>query len=61
MPPPTERRAIRVRAGLTLRDVASVTGVDPVSVLRWERGATPRERHAVAYRQLLIDLDQATS
>ncbi len=60
LPPPGERRNIRQRAGLTLRQVAEAVGVDAVSVMRWEQGSTPRPSRAPAYKQLLIDLDRAT-
>lgn len=59
LPRPAERRRIRQAARLTYRDMASVLGVDPMTVLRWERGVTPRPEHAVYYRRLLDALETA--
>jgi DNA-binding XRE family transcriptional regulator len=60
LPTPANRRRIRQRAGLSLRQMAGQLGVTPMSVLRWERGeATPKLDHATAYRQLLEDLEEA--
>lgn len=60
LPSPANRRRIRQRAGLSLRQVAEPLGVTPMTVLRWERAeAVPKLDHAVAYRQLLEDLEEA--
>jgi DNA-binding transcriptional regulator YiaG len=56
LPSITSRRRIRVDAGLSLREVASALNVHPMTVLRWERGATPRREHAASYRRLLDEL-----
>ncbi|WP_432104867.1 helix-turn-helix domain-containing protein [Streptomyces sp. bgisy091] len=58
LPEPTERRALRVDAGLTLQEIANVIGnVTPQAVGHWERGLrSPREplrsRYAAALRAL---------
>jgi transcriptional regulator with XRE-family HTH domain len=57
LPPPSERRAIRLQAGLSLRDIGDALGVSHVAVSRWEGGATPRETRA-AYAQLLEELQR---
>ncbi len=61
LPAPAQRRAIRIGAGATLRDVAGELRVTPMTILRWERGdADPRRPHATAYRRLLDALRAAT-
>jgi DNA-binding transcriptional regulator YiaG len=60
LPPPRERRAIRVKARATLQDVGDELGVTANSVSRWERGDEPRPRLAIRYRQLLDALRAAT-
>lgn len=63
LPTAAERRAIRIGAGATLRDIAhevqKVSGI-PVSipaVQRWESGAERiRREHKLAYRRVLDDL-----
>lgn len=45
---------------MSLRAMAAELGVTPMTVQRWESGAAmPRLEHAVAYRRLLDELDQA--
>lgn len=62
LPVPSERKQIRLRAGLSTRDVATALGVDAMSVNRWENGTVrPRLEHAIAYRELLDALKRATS
>lgn len=62
LPSPAMRRTIRRGAGVSLAEVASELGVATVTVLRWERGTSvPRREHAIAYRQLLDALREATS
>lgn len=57
LPPPPERRAIRVAAGATLRDVATALKVSVMTISRWERGvAEPWPRHHAAYLCLLAAL-----
>ena len=60
LPPPVERKRIRTAAGVTLREMASVLDVTPMTVLRWERGEVrPASGHALAYRELLDGLKGA--
>lgn len=57
LPPPAERRAIRLAAGATLEDVARALRVHAMTVSRWERGvAEPWPRHHAAYLCLLAAL-----
>lgn len=59
LPSPKERRRIRRDAGLTLKDVGEVLGVNEMTVSRWERGkAKPRGAVATTYRQLLDQLEE---
>lgn len=61
LPPVAMRRSIRRRANASLRDMADVLHVSPMTVLRWEQGTTePRLQNAAAYRQLLDALHEAT-
>ncbi len=61
LPSPARRRSIRVSAGVSLRDVAAALGVNPMTVLRWERGdVEPRRNSAIRYRQLLDRIAAAT-
>jgi DNA-binding transcriptional regulator YiaG len=61
LPPAADRRRIREAAGLTFRDIARFLDVNPMTVIRWEEGNTPRRAHAIRYRQLLDALEEATS
>jgi transcriptional regulator with XRE-family HTH domain len=61
LPRPSERRRIREKAGLSLREIGAALGVDAVTVLRWERGAQPRRDRALAYRELLDALEAAVA
>jgi transcriptional regulator with XRE-family HTH domain len=57
LPPPAQRRAIRLRAGATLTDVGDELGVSAVAVSRWESGTrSPRRDLAQRYAVLLADL-----
>lgn len=60
LPDAVDRRRIRERAGLSLREIGEALGVDPVTVLRWERGVQPTRSHAIAYRELLDAIAEAT-
>ncbi len=53
-----EARALRLEAGLSLREVARAVGAgSPATVFRWESGQrTPRGGPAAAYGQLLDEL-----
>jgi DNA-binding transcriptional regulator YiaG len=57
LPSPAERRRIRERARVSLRDMAAAVGVTHASIRNWEAGATPRE-HRAAYARLLEELDR---
>jgi DNA-binding transcriptional regulator YiaG len=59
LPPPAERKEIRERAGVSLRDLALVLGVSHAAVRGWEQGATPREQRA-AYADVLAELKRAS-
>jgi DNA-binding transcriptional regulator YiaG len=62
LPPPDERRKIRVAAGVSFAEVGAELGVSATAVMRWERGtSTPRRDRAVAYRRLLDELQKATA
>lgn len=62
LPPPAERSRIRRTARATLRDIATELAVSPATVWRWEQGvAEPRLDHAIAYRQLLDQIQAATA
>lgn len=57
LPPPADRRAIRLAAGATLRQIGEALRVDAMTVSRWERGLTePWPRHRAAYLCLLAAL-----
>lgn len=61
LPPPTARRRIRERAGVSLRDAAAALGVHAMTVHRWETSAEPNREHAIAYRRLLEALEEAVA
>ena len=62
LPSPSLRRAIRLSAGVSLREVGEELGVTAMTILRWERGdADPRRDRAIAYRLLLDALQDAAS
>lgn len=57
LPPPPARRALRVAAGLTLQDVATVVGVTRQAVAMWETGGrNPSGEARAAYARVLADL-----
>jgi transcriptional regulator with XRE-family HTH domain len=57
LPPPDERRQIRERADVSLRDVAAAVGVSHAAVFAWEQGSRPRDpEHLQAYARLLREL-----
>ena len=43
LPPPARRREIRQLAGATLRDLASVVGVSPMTIARFARSFIARQ------------------
>jgi len=53
-----EARELRIRAGLSLANVARDLGVSPSSVYYWEYGRVPRGKAAVRYAHLLFALEQ---
>lgn len=60
LPTPLVRRATRESAGLSIRQAAGALGVAPMTVLRWEQGASvPRPDHAIRYRRFLDVLEEA--
>jgi DNA-binding XRE family transcriptional regulator len=61
LPPPSVRQRIRRKARVSLRMMGAQLGVTPMTVLRWEHGdAEPRLAHAIAYRRLLDELQDAS-
>jgi DNA-binding XRE family transcriptional regulator len=57
LPPAKERRRIRERAGVSLRQAGAAVGVSWMAIVRWEEGSQPRNpEHAVAYGRLLEEL-----
>lgn len=61
LPPPAERQAIRLKAGVPQDRMARELDVHRVTFLRWERGdRNPRREHLDAYARLLHELDEAT-
>ena len=57
LPPPRRRRAIRVRAGVSLEEVGELVGVSGEAVRLWETGQrTPSEAHRDDYLDVLADL-----
>lgn len=54
LPPPAERRAIRIASGVTQEDIAGEVGRTRAAVSRWESGErAPRGADLVAYAELL--------
>jgi DNA-binding transcriptional regulator YiaG len=54
LPPPVERRRIRVRADLSQGDIADALGVDWSAVSRWEAGLRePTGQNLLGYADLL--------
>jgi DNA-binding transcriptional regulator YiaG len=57
LPSPTERRRLRVDAGLTVAQLATAIGVAPASVSAWEAGErAPQGVHRSAYAEALETL-----
>ena len=58
LPSPSERRRLRVDAGLTVAQLATAIGVAPASVSAWEAGErVPQGIHRAAYAQALETLE----
>jgi transcriptional regulator with XRE-family HTH domain len=54
LPSPDERRALRLGAGASLRDVGDVCGVSGQAAYQWERGVfQPRGQHLTLYAACL--------
>lgn len=54
LPPPPLRRVIRLRAGLTQKDLAGAIGTTRATIARWELGTrTPRGKLLLAYVTVL--------
>ena len=54
-------RAVRVNAGLSLREVAQAVGVTPSAVFYWEQGKNvPRGEPAIRYARVLLELEKAS-
>ncbi len=54
LPPPAERRRIRLEAGVTQQELAAALGASRVSISRWEKGARlPRGDSALRYSRAL--------
>ncbi|MFI6469007.1 helix-turn-helix domain-containing protein [Streptomyces sp. NPDC050516] len=50
-------RLARIKARLSLSEIAELCGVDPSTIWRWERGKrVPRGEPALRYGQVLDDL-----
>ena len=61
LPEPEERQRIRMRAGLSLQQIADALDVHVTSVWNWERGEDgPGRGNAIRYGELLQQLDEAT-
>ncbi len=61
LPPPDQRKAIRMAYGVSQNDVASVLGVSRLTVSMWERGETdPKPEHARKYSELLEQMKRDT-
>jgi DNA-binding transcriptional regulator YiaG len=60
LPSPAKARAIREAAGVSQTRMAQELGRAPLTIHRWETGATvPTGEQRIAYARLLRDLDQA--
>jgi DNA-binding transcriptional regulator YiaG len=61
LPLPEERRLIRERAGVSLRELGGAVGVSHVAIARWEAGAEPANpEHVAAYGRILAELRRLT-
>ena len=62
LPPPAQRRALRLAAGASLRDVASVVGSSAQAVYLWETGdREPSDAFLERYADVLHAFDELTS
>lgn len=53
LPPPAERRRLRLDAGVSLERIARAVGVTRQTVALWEAGAEPRPEHLEPYLDAL--------
>lgn len=61
LPDAPKRRLIREHAGVTVREMAVLVGVAPMTICRWEHGTTtPSPEKAARYREVLDALSEAT-
>lgn len=51
LPEPAERRALRVRSGLTQQTIANIVGVSRHAISQWESGARRAPRDPRAFRK----------
>ncbi len=56
VPSPAERKALRIRAGLTQSDMAELMGVHAETFGRWERGDGRPGREAAAAYVLALEV-----
>jgi DNA-binding transcriptional regulator YiaG len=56
LPEPSERLALRMAAGLSLRRMARILDVSAPTLQAWESGTQPRPGNARMYRALLDDI-----
>lgn len=54
-------RELRLRAGLSLREVGEAVGVHATTILAWEGGATPHADAARRYALFLDMIEKATA
>jgi transcriptional regulator with XRE-family HTH domain len=57
LPPPAERRAIRISAGVSQEDIAKELGLSRAAISRWETDKRcPQDEHLLAYVKILRTL-----
>jgi len=62
LPSPSMRRAIRLSAGVSMRQIGDHVGVSRAAVGHWEAGRwTPSPEHAARYADLLDELRDAVA
>lgn len=61
LPPPAERRRIRKRARVSLRELAAVLGCSHAGVRAWELGSMPGDEYRDRYAELLAELERAAA
>jgi DNA-binding XRE family transcriptional regulator len=62
LPDPADRKALRVRAGISQAEMAKALGVHPETFGRWERGdGRPGRNSLDDYAQALLVLRECTS